>query len=185
MERAQQLRKTGVNSDAALEDAASALAASKSALAKIRAVLDQKSIEAPFAGTVGIPRIDVGQYVEPGTMIGTLQQLDTMRVDFTVPEQLLGEVSMGQPATFGLTEDDFSLSGPDRRRRSEDRPADATRLGPRDGEELRREPPSRAVRTRARRAARDQRCHRAAADGGGDEPLRRLRLRRRAGGCAG
>jgi membrane fusion protein (multidrug efflux system) len=111
MERATRLRKTGVNSDASLEDAASALAASESALAKIRAVLDQKSIEAPFAGTVGIPRIDVGQYVEPGTMIATLQQLETMRVDFTVPEQQVSEVSMGQPATFGLTEDNFGYQG--------------------------------------------------------------------------
>ena len=51
LERAQRLRETGVSSDAALEEAQSALAASKSALAKIRAVLDQKSIEAPFAGT--------------------------------------------------------------------------------------------------------------------------------------
>jgi membrane fusion protein (multidrug efflux system) len=111
MERATRLRKTGVNSDASLEDAASALAASESALAKIRAVLDQKSIEAPFAGTVGIPRIDVGQYVQPGTMIATLQQLDTMRVDFTVPEQQVSEVSMGQSANFGLTEDNFGYQG--------------------------------------------------------------------------
>ena len=34
-----------------------------------------------------------------------------MRVDFTVPEQLLGEVTMGQPATFGLTEDAFPYQG--------------------------------------------------------------------------
>ena len=50
-------------------------------------MLDQKSIEAPFAGMIGIPRIDVGEYVQPGTVIATLQQLDTMKVDFTVPEQ--------------------------------------------------------------------------------------------------
>ena len=60
------LRKTGVNSDAAVEEASSALAASQSALAKIRAVLDQKAIEAPFAGTIGIPRIDVGKYLQVG-----------------------------------------------------------------------------------------------------------------------
>jgi membrane fusion protein (multidrug efflux system) len=111
MERAMSLRKTGVNSAAALEDASSALARSQSVLARVRAVLDQKAIEAPFAGTVGIPRIDVGQYVEPGGMIATLQRLDTMRVDFTVPEQLVSQVSMGQAATFGLTEASFPYSG--------------------------------------------------------------------------
>src|SRR4029079_8955257 len=95
------LRKTGVNSTATLQEAESALAASQSAMAKIQAVLDQKAIEAPFEGTIGIPRIDVGQYVEAGTMIATLQRLDTMRADFTVPEQQIANLKMGQPATFG------------------------------------------------------------------------------------
>ena len=111
MDRAMSLRKTGVNSAAAVEEASSALAASQSALEKIRAVLDQKAIEAPFAGTIGIPRIDVGKYLQVGDMIATLQQLDTMRVDFTVPEQLVDEMTMGQPALFGLTENDFRYQG--------------------------------------------------------------------------
>jgi membrane fusion protein (multidrug efflux system) len=111
MARAETLRKTGVNSAANLQDMESTLASSRSALAKIQAVLDQKAIEAPFAGTVGIPRVDVGEYVQPGTVIATLQRLDTMRVDFTVPEQLLGEIRMGQAATFGLTEESFPYQG--------------------------------------------------------------------------
>jgi membrane fusion protein, multidrug efflux system len=111
LERAQRLRETGVSSEAALEEAQSALAESTSALAKIRATLDEKRIEAPFSGTIGIPRIDVGEYLQPGGMIATLQQLDTMRADFTVPEQQLGEVTMGQTATFGLTEEAFPYHG--------------------------------------------------------------------------
>ena len=111
LERAQRLRQTGVSSEATLEEAESNLAASESALARIRAVLDQKSIEAPFAGVIGIPRIDVGKYLEPGNMIATLQQLDTMRADFTVPEQQLNDVRMGQPASFGLTENEFPYGG--------------------------------------------------------------------------
>jgi membrane fusion protein (multidrug efflux system) len=111
MERAERLRQTGVSSEATLEEAQSALAASESALAKIRAVLDEKSIEAPFSGMIGIPRIDVGQYLQPGDMIATLQQLDTMRADFTVPEQLVRELKMGQPASFGLTEKEFPYRG--------------------------------------------------------------------------
>lgn len=111
LERAQRLRETGVSSEAALQEAQSALAESESALAKIRAVLDEKSIEAPFSGVIGIPRIDVGEYLQPGGMIATLQQLDTMRADFTVPEQRLGDVTMDQAATFGLTEEAFPYRG--------------------------------------------------------------------------
>ena len=111
LERTERLRATGVNSQATLQDSESALAASQSALAKVKAVLDQKSIEAPFAGVIGISRVDVGQYVQPGAVIATLQQLDTMKVNFTVPEQQLDQIKMGQPASFGLTGTDFPYAG--------------------------------------------------------------------------
>src|SRR5690606_37662882 len=94
-----------------LEGAQTAFAASESALARLRAVLDQKAIEAPFSGVIGIPRIDVGEYMQPGTVIATLQQLETMRVDFTVPEQRLSALRIDQPATFGLTPDAFNYRG--------------------------------------------------------------------------
>lgn len=111
LERARRLRESGVTAESALEDAQTAFAASESTLARLRAVLEQKAIEAPFSGTIGIPRIDEGQYVQPGTMIATLQQLDTMKVDFTVPEQLMNELHLGQPASFGLTEEAFPYRG--------------------------------------------------------------------------
>jgi membrane fusion protein (multidrug efflux system) len=111
LKRAQSLRKSGVSSEATLEEAQTALAASQSNLARIQAVIDQKAIEAPFAGTVGIPRIDLGQYVQPGAVLATLQQMDTMKVDFTVPEQRVGDLRIGQPATFGLTEAEFPYQG--------------------------------------------------------------------------
>jgi len=111
LERARRLRESGVTAESNLEDAQTAFAASESAMARIQAVLDQKAVVAPFSGTIGIPRIDVGEYVQPGTIIATLQQLDTMKVDFTVPEQLVGELSIGQQARFGLTEADFPYEG--------------------------------------------------------------------------
>jgi membrane fusion protein (multidrug efflux system) len=111
LKRAQTLSTRGVNSEASLETAQTALAASESALARIQATIDLKAIEAPFAGVIGIPRVDVGQYVQPGTVIATLQQLATMRVDFTVPEQRMADIDIGQPAQFGLTADDFPYAG--------------------------------------------------------------------------
>jgi membrane fusion protein (multidrug efflux system) len=109
--RAQTLSNRGVTSEATLDEAQTALAVSESALERIQATIDLKSIEAPFAGIIGIPRIDEGEYVQPGTVIATLQQLDTMRVDFTVPEQQLGNIKMEQPVVFGLREGEFPYSG--------------------------------------------------------------------------
>ena len=111
LERARKLRRTGVSSEATLEEAETALAASESNLARIQATIELKSVEAPFAGTIGIPRVDVGQYVQPGTVIATLQQLETMRVDFTVPEQRMNDLRMDQAAKFGLSEEEFPYAG--------------------------------------------------------------------------
>ena len=111
LERAQTLRKTGVSSEATLEQARTALATSESTLARLEAVIDQKAVNAPFAGTIGIPRVEVGGYVQPGTVVATLQQLDTMRVDFTVPEQQMADVRVGQPARFGVVEGEFPYNG--------------------------------------------------------------------------
>jgi membrane fusion protein (multidrug efflux system) len=110
-ERVRTLRRNNVSSEATLETATSALAESESALARIRAVLEQKAVEAPFAGEIGIPRVDVGEYIQPGSVIATLQQLTRMKADFTVPEQLLPDLAIGQAGTFGLDGDTFDHTG--------------------------------------------------------------------------
>ncbi|RUU72277.1 HlyD family efflux transporter periplasmic adaptor subunit, partial [Mesorhizobium sp. M7A.T.Ca.TU.009.01.3.1] len=87
--RAIELTRRGVGSDSTLDTARAAASASASQVTKLQAVLEQKQLTAPFGGTVGIPKIDIGQYLAPGTAVVTLQDLDTMRVDFSVPEQQL------------------------------------------------------------------------------------------------
>ena len=109
--RAQALLQRNVSTVASLQDAQNNLDKAKGALTQLEATLDQKAIKAPFAGTIGIPKIDVGQYVQPGTVVATLQNLERMKVNFTVPEQQLGALKIGQPARFGLTEDDLSFKG--------------------------------------------------------------------------
>ncbi|RWG64036.1 efflux RND transporter periplasmic adaptor subunit, partial [Mesorhizobium sp.] len=83
--RALELQRRGVGTDATLDAARAAATASAAQVNKLQAVLDQKQLAAPFTGTVGIPKIDIGQYLAPGNSVVTIQDLDTMRVDFTVP----------------------------------------------------------------------------------------------------
>jgi membrane fusion protein (multidrug efflux system) len=54
-------------------------------VAETEARLANKRIEAPFAGTIGLSRVDVGDYVSPGTVIATLQDHTELEIDFTVP----------------------------------------------------------------------------------------------------
>jgi membrane fusion protein (multidrug efflux system) len=61
-----------------------------------QAVIDEKTIRAPFAGRLGVRQIDIGQYVAPGTTLVTLQALDPMFIDFYLPQPALGSVAVGQ-----------------------------------------------------------------------------------------
>lgn len=99
LERAEALRTRGVTAANDLDEAQASATSARAEVEKLTAVMAQKSLRAPFAGTVGIPQVDVGQYLAVGTVYATLQDLDAMRVDFSVPEQEIRLVQNGLPVT--------------------------------------------------------------------------------------
>jgi membrane fusion protein (multidrug efflux system) len=101
LDRAVELQRRRVGSDVNVDSARAAAEASQSRVASLQAAVNQKQLTAPFDGTVGIPRIDLGQYLAPGTTVVTLQDLETMRVDFTVPEQQFADLKIGQSVRLG------------------------------------------------------------------------------------
>ncbi|MEZ5780752.1 MAG: efflux RND transporter periplasmic adaptor subunit [Rhizobiaceae bacterium] len=110
-DRATELQKRGVGSEVTTDSARAAAETSTSQVAKLQAVLDQKQLRAPYSGTMGIPRVELGQFIQPGTAVATLQDLDTMRADFSVPEQQLDLLKIGQPVAFSVTDGDFPFKG--------------------------------------------------------------------------
>lgn len=62
----------------------------------IQATIDKKIIRAPFAGRLGIRRISVGQFLDKASPVVSLQSMTPVYVEFTVPQQRLGELSKGQ-----------------------------------------------------------------------------------------
>lgn len=60
------------------------------------AVIAQKAIRAPFSGILGIRLVDLGQYVNPGSEVVTLQALDPIYADYALPQQELPHVHVGQ-----------------------------------------------------------------------------------------
>jgi membrane fusion protein (multidrug efflux system) len=62
-----------------------------------RALIAQKTIRAPFDGVLGIRKVNLGQYLNPGDPIVSLQALDPIHVDFTLPEQRMNQVAIGTP----------------------------------------------------------------------------------------
>jgi len=71
-------------------------------VAQQQAILDKKTLRAPFAGHLGIRAIDLGQYLGPGTTIVTLQALDPIYLDFFVPQQAIDQVRLGQSVTVRI-----------------------------------------------------------------------------------
>ncbi|TIM05320.1 MAG: efflux RND transporter periplasmic adaptor subunit [Mesorhizobium sp.] len=109
--RALELQKRDVGSESTLDSARAAALASASRVNRLQAVLEQKLLTAPFSGTIGIPRIDLGQYLSPGTSVATLQDLETMRADFSVPEQQLPLLKIGQTLRLGIGNGELPFAG--------------------------------------------------------------------------
>lgn len=111
LKRVEALRERGVAPLSDLDVARADATNARAQVNKLSAVLAEKALKAPFGGVVGIPQVEVGEYVIPGTVYATLQDLDTMRVDFSIPEQELPRVRMGLPVTVRSDIADVELSG--------------------------------------------------------------------------
>jgi membrane fusion protein, multidrug efflux system len=61
-----------------------------------KVTVDKKTLRAPFAGHLGIRQVDLGQYLNAGTNVVTLQALDPIYVDFFLPQQALEQARIGQ-----------------------------------------------------------------------------------------
>ena len=86
-------------SQAILDSDAAAVQSAQAQIAAQRANIEQKIIRAPFAGRLGIRQVDPGQYVAPGATVVSLQTLDPIYVDFTVPQSELSDLHPGLAIT--------------------------------------------------------------------------------------
>ena len=82
-------------SQATVDADASNLKSARAQVVAQQALIDEKTVRAPFAGTLGNRQVDEGQYLA-GTTVVTLQALDPIFVDFYVPQQALSHIEMEQ-----------------------------------------------------------------------------------------
>ncbi len=99
LERQQRLRRQNANSESDVDRAESELEQARGRVGSIEASLAKKTIRAPFSGRIGIVDVDVGQYLGVGHPIVTLQNLDPIRIDFSVPQRELARIAEGQTVT--------------------------------------------------------------------------------------
>jgi len=72
------------------------LKAKQAQVAQQQAVVDKKTIRAPFSGRLGITTVMVGQYLNTGDRIVTLQNIQPIYADFYLPQQRISSLSVGQ-----------------------------------------------------------------------------------------
>ena len=68
----------------------------KAQVAVQKAILDKKTLRAPFDGKLGLRQVDLGQFLPAGTEIATLQSLDPIFVDFLLPQQAVAQITVGE-----------------------------------------------------------------------------------------
>lgn len=100
------ISKSDYDQHQALLDQATAAVAAKLAL------IGKKQIRAPFNGELGIRQVDLGQYLAEGSAIVSLQKLDPIYLDFSLPERHISRLGKGQQLTVGVQAyPDRSFSG--------------------------------------------------------------------------
>ncbi|PTX96447.1 efflux RND transporter periplasmic adaptor subunit [Opitutus sp. ER46] len=93
--RARDLRTSNTNTQSELDSAEAVLAQTRAAVDQLRATIAKKRIVAPFAGRLGISRIYPGQLLAKSEAIVELESLESVYVDFSLPQQEYGRVAAG------------------------------------------------------------------------------------------
>ena len=95
--RTRALFQSNTVTQAKLEADEAQLKSAETEVEAIRAQIDRKVVRAAFAGRLGIRQVNLGQYLSPGTTLTTLESLDSVFVDFTLPQQVVADVKPGLP----------------------------------------------------------------------------------------
>jgi membrane fusion protein (multidrug efflux system) len=87
LQRARELRQTSANTQADLDAAEATFAQATAAIEATKATLAKKRIVAPFAGRLGLREVNLGQFLNKGDAIVTLEAVDPIYADFGLPQQ--------------------------------------------------------------------------------------------------
>jgi membrane fusion protein, multidrug efflux system len=104
-QRQRSLFSTNATAQSALDEALSDMKQAKANVEKEKQLIAQKSITAPFSGKLGIREVNIGQYVNAGTAMVSLQSQNPLHVNFALPEQDISKLALGQK--IGVTVDSY------------------------------------------------------------------------------
>ena len=94
--RAGQLSQEKLIAQADYDRARAAFGVDQARVASARTELSKMTLRAPFSGHIGLREVSVGEFVNAGQELVTLVRLDPIKVDFSVPENVLAQLKNGQ-----------------------------------------------------------------------------------------
>lgn len=95
--RISELKQRGFATQSALDTQVAAAAAARAQAAQASAQIGERVVRAPFSGWVSLRNISVGAIASQGTEIATISDVSTIKLDFTIPETMLGAIRPGLP----------------------------------------------------------------------------------------
>ncbi|MBK7399449.1 MAG: efflux RND transporter periplasmic adaptor subunit [Myxococcales bacterium] len=111
LERNKALVDKGALPAAQLDGDEATLKSANADAAALQAQIARKTVRAPFAGKLGIRAVNLGQYLNPGTPLTMLESKDALYVDFTLPQQKLGQLALGTKVEFHAVGVEGTLAG--------------------------------------------------------------------------
>lgn len=100
--RVRSLFERGNSSQATLTTAEAEFEQAAAALERMQAIIAQKDVRTPFAGRLGVRLVNLGEFIEAGTPIVTLQALQPIFVNFRLPEQDMSAIQVGQEVAISV-----------------------------------------------------------------------------------
>jgi membrane fusion protein (multidrug efflux system) len=100
--RIAQLLKQGVARQEEYDTALAELNVQDADIELTRAQIAKTEIRAPFDGIVGLRYVSDGAFITANTRVATLQRLDRLKIDFSLPEKYAGRIKPGSPVTFSV-----------------------------------------------------------------------------------
>jgi membrane fusion protein (multidrug efflux system) len=97
LQRARELRETSANTQADLDASEAASLQARANIEATKATLAKKRIIAPFDGRIGIRQVSIGQFLNKGDALATLEAVDPIYADFALPQQNIAQVAVGLP----------------------------------------------------------------------------------------
>ena len=99
-ERQRRLRESDASAQQDYDEALNELNTLRADREELQAQIEKTEIRAPFDGVIGFKNVSVGSYVSSSTAISSLQQIDPIRVEFSVPERYRSQLHNGQQIRF-------------------------------------------------------------------------------------